>query len=52
MGAEYTRSQAEAAKKYINKLDEITVRVPKGKKAEYKILAEAAGKSLNQYIID
>lgn len=47
--------QTEAAKKavakYHEKLDEIKVRVPKGKKAEYKAQAEAHGMSLNAYII-
>lgn len=52
MGAKYTRSQAEASKRYIADLDEIRFRVPKGKKEEYKQQAAAAGKSLNQYIID
>ena len=52
MGAKYTRAQAEAAKRYIADLDEIRIRVPKGKKEEYKAKAEAEGKSLNQYIID
>lgn len=52
MGSQYTKAQAEAAKKYLNNLDEIRIRVPKGKKEEYKQKAEAEGKSLNQYIID
>lgn len=42
----------EANKKYLATLDEIRIRVPKGKKEEYKDLAEKAGKSLNQFIID
>jgi len=32
--------------------DRIALVVPKGKKEEYKKLAEAAGKSLNQFIIE
>ena len=49
----YTPKQAEHAARYIReKVDEIKVRVPKGKKEEYKARAERAGKSLNQYIID
>ena len=32
--------------------DRVSLVVPKGKKDEYKARAEAAGKSLNQYIID
>ncbi len=32
--------------------DRIALTVPKGKKDEYKQLADNAGKSLNQFIID
>ena len=32
--------------------DRISLSVPKGKKEEYKKMAETAGKSLNQFIID
>lgn len=42
----------EANKRYLSTLDEIRIRIPKGKKEEYKKMAEAAGKSLNQFIID
>jgi len=52
MSGKYTYSQAEASKKYISKLDEIKIRLPKGKKEEYKLKAQMEGKSLNQYIID
>lgn len=52
MGSQYTKAQAEAVKKYLNNLDEIRIRIPKGKKEEYKKMAEAEGKSLNQFIID
>ncbi len=38
--------------KYLKSVDEIKVRVPKGKKAEYQKRAETAGKSLNQFIVD
>lgn len=38
--------------KYLSTLDEIKIRVPKGKKEEYRQMAEDAGKSLNQFIID
>lgn len=48
----YTPKQAGYARTYLEKLDEIKIRVPQGKKAEYKKRAETAGKSLNQYIID
>lgn len=52
MGAKYTEAQAAASRRHHEKLDSIIFRVPKGKKEEYKQLAEAEGKSLNQYIID
>ncbi len=52
MGSKYTQSQIKATKKYLETLDEIRIRAPKGKKDEYKAKAEAEGKSLNQYIID
>jgi predicted HicB family RNase H-like nuclease len=47
-----TDAQKKATAKYICKLDEIKIRVPKGKKEEYRQMAEAEGKSLNQFIID
>jgi predicted HicB family RNase H-like nuclease len=47
---QYNKKYAE---KYLrDKFDEIRIRVPKGRKEEYKELAEKAGKSLNQFIID
>ena len=52
MGNKYTQSQAQASKKYLQKMEEIKIRVPKGKKEEYRKMAAAVGKSLNQYIID
>ena len=52
MGGKYTKAQAEAAKRYLEKHDQIRIRVPGGKKAEYIERAAAEGKSLNQYIID
>lgn len=42
----------ESNKRYLAKLDEIRIRIPQGKKDEYKRMAEEAGKSLNQFIID
>lgn len=48
----YTKSRAKCNAEYLQKLDEIKVRVPKGKKDEYRAAAESAGKSLNQFIID
>lgn len=42
----------DANKRYLEKFDEIRIRVPLGTKDEYKAQAARAGKSLNQYIID
>lgn len=51
--ARYTTAQNKATQKYIkNNYDNIVVRVPKGKRDEYKAHAEAMGKSLNQLIVD
>lgn len=47
-----SKKQLEYAKKYVAKLDDIKVRVPKGAKDMWKKAAEKAGCSLNQYIID
>ena len=52
MSGKYTEAQAKATREYLKNLDEIKLRIPKGKKEEYKRMAEAAGKSLNQFIID
>lgn len=52
MGASYTSAQARAAKNYLAKFDDIRIRVPSGKKEEYKRKAAAVGKSLNRYIVD
>lgn len=46
-----TEAQKKANNKYFEKFDDIKVRVPTGKKAEYKAQAEAHGISLNAYII-
>lgn len=46
-----TEAQKKANNKYFEKFDDIKVRVPAGKKAEYKAQAEARGLSLNAYII-
>lgn len=52
MGKTYTEAQARATAKYIANQDEIKIRVPKGKKDEWKRIAEERGfQSLNQYII-
>lgn len=52
MGRRYTEAQAKASAKYIAGHDEIKIRLPKGMKDEWKQLAKAQGKSLNQFIID
>ena len=46
-----TEAQKKANNKYFEKIDDIKVRVPAGKKSEYKAQAEAHGLSLNAYII-
>ena len=47
----YERNK-NAIKKYLaEKTDDIRVRVPKGKKDEYKLHAQSKGMSLNAYII-
>lgn len=49
----YSEAQKKATAKYIkNKLDDIKVRVPKGKREVYKAHAERQGKSLNALIIE
>ena len=46
-----TDAQKKANNKYFEKFDDIKVRVPAGKKVEYKAQAEAHGLSLNAYIV-
>ena len=46
-----SEAQLKANAKHLASLDEFKVRVPKGKKAEYKAQAEAHGLSLNAYIV-
>lgn len=49
----YSEAQKKATAKYMkNKLDDIKVRVPKGKREVYKAHAERKGKSLNAIIIE
>lgn len=53
MGNKYTDAQKRATAKYQKENTEmISFRVPKGKKAEYKELADRNDKSLSSYIID
>ena len=40
----------KATQKYLEKLDEIKVRVPKGKKSEIQAHAEGQGESVNGFI--
>lgn len=46
-----TQAQLKANAKYHEKLEDIKVRVPKGKREKYKQYAESIGKSLNALII-
>ena len=46
------RYKLEANKRYIQKLDTIIIRVPKGQREIYKRTAASRGKSLTRYIID
>lgn len=51
--ARYTEAQNRATQKYVkNNYDDIKIRVPKGKREQYKAHAEAQGKSLNQLVIE
>jgi predicted DNA binding CopG/RHH family protein len=52
MGDKYTDAQKKASIKYLEKLDEIRIRMPKGEKNNIKEAASAAGESMNQYIIN
>ena len=47
-----SEAQKKASIKYLEKLDEIRIRMPKGKKDDIKEAASAAGESMNQYIIN
>lgn len=44
-------AQRKATDKYLEKFDEMRVRVPTGEKAKIKTHAEAQGESLNGFII-
>lgn len=53
MGAEYSEAQKKASIKYLaEKTESIQIRVPKGKKGEYKAFAEKQGRSLNGLICE
>lgn len=47
-----SKAQLKANATYLRKMDDIKVRVPKGKREEYKQYAESKGKSLNALIIE
>ena len=49
--APISEARKRANDKYIEKLDEIKVRVPKGRKAELQAHAEQQGESLNGFIV-
>ena len=46
-----SEAQTKASIKYLEKLDEIRIRMPKGKKDDIKAAASTAGESMNQYIV-
>ncbi len=51
--SKYSETQNKWTQEYIQKAyDTITVRVPKGKREEYKKCAEKKGTSLNKLILD
>lgn len=45
-------AQKKASAKYLEKLDEIRIRIPKGQKDDIRAAAAAVGESMNQYIIN
>ena len=48
----YTNSQAKAIKKYLKEsVDDMRIRVPKGKKAYYMSIAKSTNESLNAFTI-
>ena len=47
-----SEAQKKASIKYLEKQDEIRIRMPKGEKNNIKEAASAAGESMNQYIIN
>ena len=46
-----SEAQKKASIKYLEKLDEIRIRMPKCKKDDIKAAASTAGESMNQYIV-
>ncbi|MBR2954528.1 MAG: antitoxin [Clostridia bacterium] len=47
-----TKAHIEGNKRYLDKQDNIIIRVPKGKKAVIQEYAQKKEKSLNKYIVD
>lgn len=47
-----SKAQKAASKKYIQKLDNISLRMPAGTKKIIQSKAKAENKSVNQYILD
>lgn len=47
-----SEAQKKASVKYLEKLDEVRIRMPKGEKDGVKSAAVAVGESMNQYIIN
>ena len=46
-----TKAHLEGNKRYLEKQDNILIRVPKGRKAELQAHAERRGESLNGFIV-
>lgn len=52
MGSKYTEAQKKASLRYMKeKTDDIRIRAPKGTKERWRAAAEAAGMSLNQFVL-
>lgn len=47
-----TKAHLEGNKRYLDKQDNIIIRVPKGKREEIKAHAQEKGMSLNAYIVE
>lgn len=47
-----SEARKRANQNYINKQDEIKVRVPKGAKGKIQSVADSHGKSVNSYIVE
>ena len=45
-----SEAQKKASAKYLDKLDEVRIRMPKGRKETIQAAAAAAGESVNAYI--